>query len=347
MILDIQKKWRRAAEETLLKLKPDQSFGGRVTQLREIASELGFRPESLRKYIAVHQFVMRLAEHQPDRAFYLWSLDSGAAEAFKRWAERDLISALAAMKTAEAEQKSTRLIISEERANRVGVSSSPLDPNNQLSLESLVAVNQEANALARKSETFNPRIPVLFDIDTNLMTRPAPQSSLDWCGVDWIATGTAFSSEQNTKDTQADFNGKRSVWGSLLNSTEFLDLAIINVPESLKNETYANEAGEVIAKALLASRLVFLVLVNVPSQHAWDIYVKSAPDFELEQTNGTSLRDQVLEQHSTSLRPFTDINLIKSAWVEGNGLAGNVVICYPDIWDQVMFVDAWLEVPSI
>jgi hypothetical protein len=331
-----RKAWRDVAEAALSSMPPDFDFGDKLWQLREAAFQLGVQPESLRKYIAVHQFVSQLAERQPERAAYLWSLPVVAAEAFKRWAVRDSAAALAAMKRAQNNRQTSRQIIEDERRSRNDVAYALYW--RKPALDALADANRHSLQRIRKGGDLRPRIPYVFEIDPSSMRSPSDQSALAWCGVDWLARGEPHLLTVNSGQSQQVPSDL--VTPSVDDQRKHLDckLAIINVPESLDRSSYAKQAEAVITKAILASRFAFLVLVNLPHQDAWDAFVEFAPVIGDSRSDPASLRMLALND-STHAGPGNrpDFDLTNKAWLASYVFGGDVLVAHPGIWHRVMF----------
>lgn len=329
------KDWWLVAEAAIQKLPADFDFGDRLWQLRETAFDLGVQPESLRKYITVYRFVSALEERHADRAAYLKSLPVVAAEAFKRWAERDFSAALAATKTAETRKLTARIIIQEERISRNVFALATIGQVS--SLRSLMEANLHALNCVESDRNLTPRIPALFDIGVDRLASPPDNSTMAWCGVGWLANGTRFPAPDGAAASGLSPQGSLSATGSSIGSSQQLKLAIIDVPERADSRPYSSQAGSVIAKAMLASRSVFLVLINLPERAAWEEYLDHAPPTDIDSPQSGSLRSIVIERLDRGSHLAWQREIIEKAWLASAPLGGHVVMSHPGIWHDVMF----------
>ncbi|MGL4406041.1 MAG: hypothetical protein ACRCT6_09795, partial [Notoacmeibacter sp.] len=127
----------------------------------------------------------------------------GAAEAFKRWVERSPIEGLAAIRNAEKQKMTSRQIITEEKASRYGQFAYSISERTQAhSLSELIKANEYARRRVSEDKDLFPRIPWLFEINTDKIASVPSGSMLEWCGVEWVVNAEPFKNETSSSSSQ-------------------------------------------------------------------------------------------------------------------------------------------------
>lgn len=326
------------AEAALERLPAEHFYGEKKWTIENVANGLGTSPDVLRKYLLVHRFVKKLSENHPERAQFLWSLPVGAAEAFKRWVERSPIEGLAAIRTAEKQEMTSRQIIAEEKASRYGHIAYSLSERTQAhSLSELIKANEYARRRVSENKDLYPRIPWLFEIDTDKIASVPSGSLLEWCGVEWLVNAVPYQDETSSSSSQFNTRMKLANFIEPIENSQYRFLGIISVKEKFDRDAYENEASGVIAKALIAAQHVPLVLINLPDEIAWLAYVDSTPIASNLKPAEVGFQQSSSKQLMKTSFPLEDTELLEKAWLAIEGTKANVVLSYPGIWDRVMF----------